>query len=168
MFKSATEPTLRELAKFLTDNSIPRGAIVAVANNFSGHVEALYDDAYTGLVEAVLDIDGVEDGDEVEITGLVPGAAYEMTLFASTAASTTGASTDRRRRIYEETGASGPDMRFEESSALPVADTCSYLYSPGLTMIADAAGKLYLVYEVTPGAPGDDITETVTLHLRPL
>ena len=167
-YRAVTFSTARELATFLNDNSIVRGAILTVVPNASGHHDLVYDTAYAGLVEKTVNVAAVEDGDEVEITGLVAGQAYEMTLFASTAATTGGAAASRQRAIYEETGAAGVDQRFLESAALVIADTCAYVYSPGLTMIADANGKLYLVYTVAPGAPGDDITEDVTIHLRPI
>ena len=126
-------------------------------------------------VRFVVPVAGLEDGDEIEVTAAmatlgtpVADTIYEMRCFRSTLATTTGASTHRQRSIYEATGAAPEDQAWEEPVALAIASGVSYPYSPGPTILLSATASFWVSYSVTPGAGGDDITETLVIDLLPV
>jgi hypothetical protein len=108
---------------------------------------------------------GVVDGGEVQITGLTPNGEYVIAAVRSTPATTGGAATARRRRIYEATGGAAADLAWEEPTAPAIADGAAYPYGGlGMPAKADAAGKLWLRYSVTGAG---DINETGVVILLP-
>lgn len=106
------------------------------------------------------------DGEEVELTGFGALAYYTLLQFNSTPHTGGGIATHRQRRIYRATGGAIADLCWEEAAAVAVADGTFVPYSElGNVCKADAAGKMWLRYEVTGGGT---ITETGDLHFFPL
>lgn len=116
------------------------------------------------IIEKTPVVAAVVDGGEVQITGLTIGGFYELVMFSCSPHSGGGIATHRQHRLYNATGGAIADLRWEAPTDLAVADGVFYPYNPGNILKADAAGKLWLRYEVTGGG---SITETVCIYLKP-
>ena len=145
-----------------------RGALATLQTSITSITSTISTTADDGtVVRKKLVVLNVQDGDELQISGLQADGFYELWAFKSTPATTTGGSTHRQKAIYDKTGALAGDLGWQEPASVARADAVTNPLSDRPLLKADNNGRLYVVYSVTPAAPGNDIGETLTFDLVP-